>query len=305
MLDRLRSMEVFVVAANLGSFAAASAQLGMSAQMVARHIQALEQRLKVRLINRTTRRQSLTEFGRLYHERCTVLLAAIDATDALAAELHDEPHGRLRISAPHQFGSLSLMNFVSAFMARYPKVEVDLNLGDRAVNIIEEGFEAVFRIGDAGIGESSSLVARPLRRYQMIACASPGYLNACGTPTHPDDLRHHQCLGYVFWDRVTFDEWVFAKEGETFRVRIDGRLKVNDATAQLNAALNGMGILLGAQDLVADGLASGRLVQVLPQYEAPSRAMNLIYPADRQRSIKLRCFLDEAMAVFGATTEFD
>lgn len=272
MLDRLRSMEVFVMAANTGSFTAASAQLGISAQMVARHIKVLEQRLKVRLIHRTTRRQSLTEFGRVYHERCRVLLAAIDATDALATELHEEPHGRLRISAPHQFGSLSLMKFVSHFMTRYPNVEVDLTLGDRAVNIIEEGFEAVFRIGDPGIGDSSSLVARPLRRYQMIACASPEYLNEFGIPTHPDDLQHHQCLGYVFWDRVTYYEWVFARNGEIFSVPINSRLKVNDATAQLNAALSGMGILLGAEDLVADSLVSGRLVQVLPRFTPlPSR----------------------------------
>ncbi|MEE1865384.1 LysR family transcriptional regulator [Pseudomonas auratipiscis] len=299
MLDRLRSMEVFVAVANSGSFAAASAQLGMSAQMVARHVQALEERLNIRLIHRTTRRQSLTEFGRLYHERCTVLLAAIDATDALATELHDEPSGQLRISAPHQFGSLSLVRFVSDFMTRYPKVEVDLNLGDRVVHIIEEGFEAVFRIGDPGIGESSSLVVRPLRRYQMVACASAAYLEANGVPEHPFDLREHQCLSYVFWDRVAYDAWTFTKNGEEYRVPINGRLKVNDATAQLNAALNGMGILLAAEDLVADSLANGRLIQVLPGFEAPSKAMNLIYPADRQRSIKLRRFLDEAVEAFG------
>jgi DNA-binding transcriptional LysR family regulator len=301
MLDRLCSMEVFVAAANAGSFTAAAAQLGMSSQMVARHIQALEQRLKVRLINRTTRRQSLTEFGLLYHQRCITLLAAIKATDALATELHDEPHGRLRISAPHQFGSLSLVNFVSAFMARYPKVEVDLNLGDRPVNIIDEGYEAVFRIGACGVGESSSLVVRPLRRYQMIACASLGYLQAAGVPDHPDALRQHQCLGYVFWGRVTDDEWVFLRDDESIRVPIHGRLTVNDATAQLNAALNGMGILLAAEELVASSLANGSLVQVLPDYEAPSKPMNLIYPADRQRSTKLQRFLDEAVAEYGVT----
>lgn len=146
---------------------------------------------------------------------------------------------------------------------------------------------------------------RPLRRYQMIACTSPEYLNEFGMPTHPADLQHHQCLGYVFWDRVTYDEWVFARNGESFSVPINSRLKVNDATAQLNAALNGMGILLGAEDLVADSLTSGRLIQVLPQFKAPSKPMNLIYPADRQRSIKLRCFLDEAVAVFGENSSCD
>lgn len=299
MLDRLRSMEVFVAAANAGSFAAAATQLGMSAQMVARYIQTLERRLNVRLINRTTRRQSLTEFGLLYHQRCTELLEAVEATDALATELHHEPQGRLRISAPHQFGSLSLVNFVSEFMRRYPNVEVDLNLSDRPVNIIDEGYEAVFRIGPCRVGESSSLVVRPLRRYQMVACAAPSYLTIAGMPEHPDDLRHHQCLGYVFWGRVTDAEWTFLRDGQRMAVPILGRLAVNDATAQLNAALKGMGILLAAEELVASSLASGALLRVLPRYEAPSKPMHLIYPADRQRSAKLRRFLDEAMLQFG------
>ncbi|MEN5124911.1 LysR family transcriptional regulator [Pseudomonas putida] len=295
MLDRLRSMEVFVAAANTGSFAAAAVQLGMSAQMVARHVLALEDRLQVRLINRTTRKQSLTEIGQRYLVRCRDALAAFDAAD-----VYEQPHGRLRISAPHQFGSHSLMAFVGEFMQRYPNIEIDLSLTDRAVNIIEEGFEAVVRIGDLGIGDSSSLVARPLGGYQMLTCAAPDYLRDHGVPTHPSDLYRHQCLGYVFWDRVVYDEWLFTRDDELFKIRVGGRLQVNDAVAQLNAARSGLGILLGAEDLVEKSLESGELIQVLPEYQAPYKLVHLIYPVEKQRSVKLQRFVDEAVERFGS-----
>ncbi|MFJ4347616.1 LysR substrate-binding domain-containing protein [Pseudomonas sp. NPDC089401] len=288
-------MEVFITTAQSGSFAAASAQLGLSAQMVARHIQALEERLNIRLINRTTRKQSLTEAGVLYYERCKEALAAADAADALVLEAHAEPQGRIRISAPHQYGAFSLMRFVSGFMERYPGIEVDLNLSDRAVNVIEEGYEAAFRIGETGIGESSSLVARPLRCYQMITCASPSYLERNGVPLHPLDLESHNCIGYVYWDRVINDQWLFTKDNEDFHVRVGGRLKVNDPTGQLNAARCGMGILLAAKDLVSDSIRSGELVQVLDDYRGPSKPVHLIYPADKQRSAKLRKFIEDAV----------
>ncbi|WP_426935576.1 LysR family transcriptional regulator [Pseudomonas fulva] len=292
-------MEVFVAAANTGSFAAAAAQLGMSAQMVARHVQTLEDRLQVRLINRTTRKQSLTEIGHLYLVRCRDALAAVDAANVLAMEAHEQPHGRLRISAPQQFGSHSLMGFVGEFMQRYPNIEIDLHLSDRAVNIIEEGFEAVVRIGEPGVGESSSLVARPLGYYQMLVCAAPDYLERHGVPVHPSDLHRHQCLGYVFWDRIVYDEWLFTRADEQFCVRVGGRLQVNDAVAQLNAARAGLGILLGAEDLVERSLAAGELVQVLPEYRAPFKPVHLIYPAEKQRSVKLQRFIDEAVARLG------
>ena len=293
-------MEVFVAAANTGSFAAAAVQLGISAQMVARHVLALEDRLRVRLINRTTRKQSLTEIGQRYLVRCRDALAAFDAADVLAMEAHEQPHGRLRISAPHQFGSHSLMQFVAEFMQRYPNIEIDLSLTDRAVNIIEEGFEAVVRIGDLAVGDSSSLVARPLGVYQMLTCAAPDYLRDHGVPAHPSDLYRHQCLGYVFWDRVVYDEWLFTRDDELFKIRVGGRLQVNDAVAQLNAARTGLGILLGAADLVEKSLASGELIQVLPDYQAPNKPVHLIYPVEKQRSVKLQRFIDEAVERFGS-----
>ncbi|MGE8317120.1 MAG: LysR family transcriptional regulator [Comamonas sp.] len=298
MLDRFRSMEVFVAAVDAGSFAAAAERLGMSAQMVARHVQALEQRLGATLLQRTTRRQSLTELGSQYHERCVVVLSEAAAADALALEAKAEPHGQLRVSAPQEFGAQSLVDFALLFMARYPRVAVDLRLSDQRVNLLDDGVEAAFRIGEPAVGESSSLVTRPLRRYRMVACAAPAYLERAGMPRQPADLAAHQCIGFVFWNRKVFNEWVFTQGGQDYPVRIEGRLQVNSSQAQLRAALAGGGILLGAEDLVRADLEAGRLVRVLPGYEGPSRPMHLIYVADRQRTAKLRCFVEEAVQAF-------
>jgi DNA-binding transcriptional LysR family regulator len=298
MLDRLRSMEVFVAAVDAGSFAAAAARLDMSPQMIARHVKELEGRLGITLLNRTTRRQRLTEFGTQYYERCAIVLKEAAAADALALETVAEPHGQLHISAPVQFGSRSLVDFATAFMARHPRVRVNLSLSDSIVDLLDHDIEAAFRIGEPNVGESSSLVARPLRRFRMIACASPQYLAEAGTPKHPADLESHQCLGFVFWNRKVFDEWTFTKNRQTFSVRVTGRFQVNNTHAQLRAAYQGAGILLDSEDLLQEGIETGRLVRVLPDYEGPSRAMNLIYSADRLRTAKLRCFIEEAVQAF-------
>lgn len=298
MLDRFRSMEVLVAAVEAGSFAAAAERLDMSAQMVARHVQSLEQRLGATLLQRTTRRQSLTELGHQYYERCVLVLKEAAAADALALQARAEPHGQLRVSAPQELGAQSLVDFSLEFMARYPRVTVDLRLTDQRVNLLDDGVEVAFRIGEPSVGESNSLVMRPLRRYRLVACASPDYLERAGTPQQPADLAMHQCIGFVFWNRKIFNEWVFTQGGQEHPVRIDGRLQVNNSQAQLRAALGGGGILLGAEDLVRSDLQAGRLVRVLPGYEGPSRPMNLIYPSDRQRTAKLRCFVEEAVQAF-------
>ncbi len=298
MLDRFKSMEVFVAAVDAGSFAAAAAQTGMTPQMVARYVQALEDRLHVRLLTRTTRRHSLTELGRQYYERCVVVLREAAAADALALEAMAEPHGQLRISAPYEFGSLSLVDFTIDFMRRHPKVEVDLRLSDERVGLPDDGIEAAFRIGDPGVGDSTSLIARPLRPYRMVACASPGYLAQAGMPEHPNELSTRACIGFVFWNRKVFNEWIFRKDGESIPVRVNCRFQVNGAPAQLRAALQGAGILLAADDLIRADLEAGNLVQVLPGFEGPSRPMHLIYPADRQRTAKIGRFVEEAVRRF-------
>lgn len=300
MADQLGSMAAFVTAAEAGSYASAAVQLGMSAQMVAKHVAGLEQRLGARLLNRTTRRQSLTPLGQAYYERCKAVLAQVQAADALALEMNALPTGKLRISAPVTFGGSRLMPFITAFLRDYPDVQVDLQLTDRFTDLVADGFEAVFRIGPLSVSgaDSASLVARPLAPYQLVACASPAYLAAHGTPQVPADLASHQCLGYAYWARPADSQWQFQQNGKQYQVAVGSRLQVNESRALTLAALEGFGIVLGPEIYLAPALASGQLVQVLPDYQAPSRPMHLLYPADRLRTAKLRTFIDRALAAF-------
>ncbi|QTT90459.1 LysR family transcriptional regulator [Pseudomonas chlororaphis] len=296
-MDRLTSMEAFVAAAESGSYARAATRLGLSPQMVAKHVAALEQRLGARLLNRTTRRQSLTELGSAYLERCKHILGEAQAADSLAQIMNATPRGKLRISAPVTFGSYSLMPFVTGFLREYPEVEIDLHLTDRYIDLVEEGYEAAFRIGPLA---DSSLTARPLAPYRLIACAAPAYLAARGTPRVPADLEEHECLGYAYWSRPADNQWQFRRDGQVHEVQVRSRLQVNESKALLSAAVDGFGIVLGPADFLEPARAAGELVQLLPGYEAPSRAMHLLYRPDRQMTAKLRRFVDAAIARFGA-----
>ena len=290
-MDRLASMAAFVKATDLGSFAAAAGALEMSPQMVAKHVTYLEDRLGTRLLNRTTRRQSLTEIGRTYYERCKLVLAEVDAADSLAHDARAAPRGLLRVSAPVTFGAQRLVPLVTRYLRRHPEVEMDLVLSDRTVDLVEDGYEAAFRIGPLA---DSGLIARPLAPFRTVACASPAYLRERGAPASPSDLVGHECLS-----RPGVAEWRFIKDGRTQETRIRSRLRLNDAKALFPAAIDGFGIVLVAEDLVRDALASGQLARVLPGYEAPSRPMHLVFLADRRQTPKLRSFIDAAVEEFG------
>jgi DNA-binding transcriptional LysR family regulator len=298
MADRLTSMEAFVRTSESGSFVAAAAVMGISAQMVAKHVQALEKRLGVRLLHRTTRQQSLTEFGNVYLERCKLILSEVDAADALAQSTQIKPRGTLRVTAPHNFGSHSLVAVLTSYLATYPDTSIELTLTDRLVDLIAEGFEAAFRIGDTRLDSSNVLVSRKLKPYRLIACASPEYLKGGPALLHPADLSRHQCLGYIFWDRMAHSEWSFIRDGKSYSAHINSRLKVNDTKAHVQAALDGFGIIIGAEDMVGEHIQEGRLVRVLPDYEAPAPALSLIYPADRTQTAKLKTFVSHVTEAF-------
>jgi DNA-binding transcriptional LysR family regulator len=296
MLDRLTSMAVFVRSADLRSFAAAAAALGLSPQMVAKHIVFLEDRLGTRLLNRTTRKQSLTEFGQAYYERCKLILTEAEAADALAQEIRGVPRGRLRINAPVTFGNHSLVPLVTRYLRAHPQVQVDLALSDRLVDPIEEGYEAVIRLGPIG---DTALVARPLAPYRLIACASPAYLAERGVPETPSDLAGHECLGFAYWSGTLRRHWRFSRDGRTCDIVVAGRLQINDWKGLLHAALDGFGITLGPEVALADALSAGSLVRILPHYDGPSRPMHILYAADRRMTPKLRSFVDTVVAAFG------
>lgn len=296
-MDRLRSMEAFVTAADSGSYASAAERLGMSAQMVAKHVAALEKRLGAQLLNRTTRRQSLTELGRAYYERCRRVLEEAQAADSLAQICNDTARGKLRVSAPVTFGSSCLMPFLTEFLRQHSEVEIDLHLTDRFVDLVEDGYEVVFRIGPLA---ASTLTARPLMPYGLVACAAASYLAKHGSPDTPSDLQNHECLGYAYWSKSPDCEWLFRKGSELERVQVSSRLRINESRALIEAALDGFGIVLGPEILLAPKLRSGQLIQLLSDYEAPSRPMHLLYTASRLKTAKVRRFIDAAVTRFGA-----
>jgi DNA-binding transcriptional LysR family regulator len=297
-MDRLTSMAAFVKAVEAGSFAATGSALGISPQMVAKHVNYLEARLGARLLNRTTRKQSLTEIGKIYYDRCRTVLAEVEWADALAEEARGAPRGTLRVNAPVSFGSHSLAPLIACYLSAHPDVDVDLVLNDRFVDLIDERFEAVFRIGDP---TDTALGAIELAPFQKIACASPAYLQKRGIPSTLSDLVGHECLAFANWPEPTVSEWMFLRDGQTTKATIHSRLKANSAAALLQAALSGFGLALLAEDLVRPHLSTGRLVQVLPNYETPPRPIHLLFHPDRRQTPKLKSFINMAVEHLGVT----
>ncbi len=292
-MDRLTSMAVFVKAVDMGSFSAAADALEMSPQLVGKHVQDIEQRLGVRLLNRTTRRQSLTDFGRAFYERSKIVLAEVEIAESLAAETRATPTGKLRINAPVSFGMKTLAPKLPEYMRRYPKVDVELSLSNRAVDLVDEGYDVVFRVGELS---DSGLIARPLAPYRFVLCAAPSYLESRPPVLTPADLEQNECLVFAHTELRT--HWSFDGPEGRVVVPVQTRLVADHDEPLLHAALAGMGILLQPFEVVRVALAEGSLVRLLPDYEAPSRPMHVLYAPDRRITPKLRSFLDFSVEVF-------
>jgi DNA-binding transcriptional LysR family regulator len=297
-MDRLLSMTVFAKAVELGSFSAAAEVFRMSPQLVGKHVRMLEQHLGVQLLNRTTRRQHLTEIGASYYEKVKIILAEVDSAEGLAADSRVRPSGLLRINAPVTFGIHALMPRLTDYMAAYPEVQVEVALANRYVDAIEEGADVLFRVG---VLEDSSRIARRLAPYRLILCAAPSYLAAHATIHSPMDLARHACLGFPYTELRT--HWTFDGPEGLVTVPVAGRLMVDSGEALLVAARAGAGLLLQPAELVEPEIAAGTLVRVLPRYAAPARPLHLLYAPDRQMTPKLRSFVDFAVAAFGAARE--
>lgn len=292
-MDRFTSIAVFAKAVELGSFQAAAEDMRMSPQFVGKHVRTLEQHLGVRLLNRTTRRQSLTEFGRAFYERAKTILAEMEAAENMAAETRSVPSGRLRINAPVSFGMHALAPRLPGYLQSHPQVSVELTLNNRPVDLVDEGYDAVFRIGELA---DSGLIARPLAPYRLVLCASPAYLAGRPPLQDPKDLASHECLGFSHTELRT--HWTFDGPDGRVVVAVTSRLMVDHGEPLLWAALAGLGVLLQPLELVAEPLRQGRLVRLLPQYEAPPRPLHLVY-SDRRITPKLRSFLEFAAGAFG------
>jgi len=288
-------MEVFVRVAERGGFSVVAEELGISPTMVGKHIRYLEDRLGVRLLHRTTRRQRLTEAGIVYVRQCEQLLAGVEQAESGVRDLRRTARGVLRISSPVTFGSQCLAPALASYLDENKEVSVELTLNDRAADLVDEGIEAAVRIGEL---EDSGLIACPLQPYRTLLCASSDYLAQHGTPKKPADLSRHNCLGFKYWDRRS--RWrLIGKEGEAL-VRVRGNFTVNHGQALRAAALAGLGIVMQPEILFTEDLAAGRLVRVLPKYSPPARPMHIVYLPERHPTPRLRAFIDFVVSRFGA-----
>lgn len=297
-MDQLKSIAVFVQAADAGSFTAAAKGLAMSPTMVGNHVRALETYLGERLIERTTRRHELTEIGAAYLERCRDVLASVEAAEHVGEALRAVPKGRLRMTAPVSYGAHRLTPVIGAYMAANPGVNVELSLNDRVIDLAEEGFDVGIRSGRVA---DESLVARPLARSQMYAVANHAYLNRHGTPVHPSDLEDHNCLGFMAWGRN--HSWRFTRASETAYVPVQGNMISNNGQALLSAALSGVGVIVQADVLLDPYIASGQLAELLPDWSLPTRAVYVTRRRDLNPSAKVRSFVDFIEAKLGANAE--
>ena len=303
-MDIFKAMTIFIRVVDTGSLTAAAAQCDLSPTMVGNHLQALEEHLGTRLINRTTRRQHLTEFGKAYYERCMEILGLVADAEALALETQSSPKGRLRVTASATFGTERLIPALADYTARYPKVDIDVVITDTVVDLAEDGFEAAIRLGNLGDQHGADLVARPLAPYQLMLCAAPGYLAQHSEPRRPEDLAQHNCLAYAYSSR---SEWRSAQpswrmtgpEGD-ISVPIAGRMRVDSAQGLRRAALAGMGIVMLPEIMLSQDIADGHLVRLLHGYTPPSRPLHLLYLRDRRMSSKLRSFVDFVVERFSA-----
>lgn len=293
-MDRHTCMTVFAKSVELGSFAAAAEALSMSPQLVGKHVRQLEQHLGVRLLNRTTRRQSLTDVGRVYYERTHEILAEITAAEDLVSETRAAPRGRLRINAPITFGIHALTPRLPDYLRLYPEVSIDLSLSNRYVDLIDEGYDVAFRVGALA---DSSLIARPLHPYRLVLCAAPSYLEAHAPILTPMDLRSHACLGYTYGSLAR--EWSFDGPTGCSVVPVTCRMAADSGEALLALALAGMGLLLQPIEMLETPLREGRLRTVLPDHTCSPRPFHLLFAPDRRPTPKLRTFIDFAVAAFG------
>jgi DNA-binding transcriptional LysR family regulator len=292
-MDRMASLTAFTRVAESGGFTAAARRLDMSTTAVSNHVQALEDALGVRLLNRTTRRVSLTEIGREYFERCTQILAELDEADRIAGALQLTPRGHLRVHC-HS----SIVRFVAPIAAAYlqdnPEVSLDMRMGEQLIDLLEEGFDLAIR---TYMPPDSSLTVRRLAGWRHVLCCAPSYLERHPAPLIPADLAGHNCLRYAFY--AYGNEWHFIDpSGKPVVARVSGNLVTSSAHLLRAAALSGGGLLLAAPFIMQEELEAGSLVRLLPDYQTAEFAIAALYPHRRYLAAKVRRFLDALVARF-------
>jgi len=297
-MDKFQAVAVFAKVVEQGSFARAADRLELSTSAVSRHVADLEAHLGARLLNRTTRRLSLTEAGSAFFERAVQLLADLEEAEERVAAAAVAPRGTLKLTTSISFGVRYLAPAIAAFAAAQPQVRFDVELSDRLVDIVDEGFDLAVRIGAVG---SQSLIGRQIGTSQAVCCASPSYLAARGTPRTPADLGRHACMSYEY--TPTRDLWRFTDgDGRPHDVRISGPLHANNGQVLCALAVAGLGITLEPDFIVAPDVRAGRLVPLLAGYATPSIPINAVYPSRRHLSAKVRAFVDFLVEWFAQPT---
>lgn len=293
-MNPFEDMRIFSQVMESGSFTAAADKLGLSKQFVSRRVMALEERLGVRLLNRSTRRLDPTPLGQSYYESAQRLLADVEQVEQGITGQTSEPRGALRLSAPLSFAVAHLGTLLPEFLQRYPQVSVEVDLSDRSVDLLGEGYDLALRIG---VLEDSTLIARRLAAIERVYCASLDYLARRGTPSKPDDLTAHDCLPYGHGRQV---QWRFIEQGKTRVVTVCGRMRVNNGDLLRDAAIAGMGITYLPTFIVGKALAEGSLVPLLERFAPEPLQLSAVYPQHRQSARPVQAlieFLRERLSV--------
>lgn len=300
-MDRLLAMQVFVQVVEQGAFAKAAERLGISTSACSRHVADLEAHLDARLLNRTTRRLSLTESGQAFYDRSLQVLADLDEAERAAAMGAARPRGTLKLSCGISFGVRHVARLVGAFVACHPEVRFDVQLADRFVDLVEEGFDLALRIGES---PTQNLIARKLGETRLVPCAAPVYLRERGAPAAPADLARHACLTYEYLP--SRHVWRFHdRAGAEHAIRVTGPVHANNGDLLVAAAVEGIGIAMEPDFIVAADIAAGRLVRVLAEYAPAPTNIYAVYPSRRHLSAKVRAFVDFLAERFAAVPDWD
>lgn len=288
-MDRIQAMQVFVRVAEAGSFIQAAQTLAMPASTVTSSVKSLEKYLQVRLLNRTTRRVSLTPEGARYLAQCREILELIEHTESGLKEGAKRPQGRLRVDMPGGIAHFIVMPNLQDFYRRYPDVYLMIGVNDRQVDLVQEGVDCVIRAGELN---DSTLVARPLGRFRWVTCASAAYLSTNGIPHTPQDLSHHRAIHYFSGSTRRSGEMSFVSGTEKISVPVSGVAAVNETGLYIKMCLDGFGLAQLAENVVSEHLREGRLIEVLADWQPASVPVTLLYPHQRFLSPAVRVFAD-------------
>ncbi len=300
-MDLFQGIRVFSQVVESGGFAKAAARLDLSATAVSRYVAELERHLQTRLLNRTTRRLSLTESGQSFHARCVQLLHDLAEAEQEAARAAVVPRGTIRLTASVNFGVRHLAPSIAQFLSEHSEMKFDVQLSDRIVDLVEEGFDLAIRIGATG---SENLVARRLGETRIVPCASPAYLKRHGAPMSPAELASHNCFTYEYLSPR--DHWRFLdRDGVEQRVRVTGTLHSNNGDLLAEVAARDAGIVLEPGFIVGPDVRAGRLVPLLQDYAVPPLPIFAVYPSRRHLSAKVRVFVDFLGARFAGSPDWD